>query len=47
MSERRLIDASISSEPIPVGVFVGWVKPTKSLGSQEIGGLHPPYGERL
>jgi hypothetical protein len=23
------------------------VKPTQSVGFQEIGGLHPPYGERL
>ena len=34
-------------EPISVGVFVGWVKPTKSLGFQEIGGLHPPYEVRF
>ena len=35
------------SEAIPGGFFLGWVQPTKSLGFQEIGGLHPPYEDRF
>ena len=34
-------------EPIAVGVFVGWVKPTEPFRDGGFGGFHPPYRDRL
>ncbi len=32
---------------MPVGDFVGRVRPTKSFGDKAFGGFHPPYWDRL